>query len=83
MTILKSDNYLHSFQIKDTIEDAIHNHLLSLVREYVALGGMPAVIVKYLETKSFLQCQEIQTSILSTFRHDFGKYASKAQHKYS
>lgn len=74
--------YLREVHVTDAIEEVIHSKLLSLVKEYIALGGMPAVISEYLETKSLLRCQEIQNSILSTFRNDFGKYAPKIQHTY-
>src|SRR5262249_10548090 len=52
-----------------------------LVREYVALGGMPAVISAYLETKSLYQTQDVQSDILATYRRDFGKYAKKSKHQ--
>lgn len=74
--------FLENIQLGDKIEEVIHLRLLSLVREYMALGGMPAVISHYLNTKSLLRCQEIQTAILSTFRNDFGKYASPQQQNY-
>jgi hypothetical protein len=74
--------HLSTIHVRDPISEIIHQKLLSLVREYVALGGMPAVISSYLETKSLLQCQEIQTAILSTFRGDFGKYAPRIQHEH-
>src|ERR1700722_40752 len=60
----------------------IHEELLKLVREYVALGGMPAVIAAYLQTKSLYDTQNVQSDILSTYRRDFGKYAKKTKHKY-
>ncbi len=69
--------FLKSFHVGDVIQEAVHKKLLSLVREYVSLGGMPAVVQEYLDSKSLLQCQEQQTSILLTFRNDFGKYAKR------
>lgn len=72
--------HLNTIQLQDHIDEVIHNKLLALVKEYIALGGMPAVISEYFETKSLLRCQEIQTAILSTFRNDFGKYAPHTQH---
>jgi len=74
--------YLNSLHVRETVEEVVHTKLLSLVRNYIALGGMPAVIAEYLETKSLLRCQDIQTAILATFRNDFGKYAPLTQHEY-
>lgn len=78
----KLRNYLKSIHIKDEIDEIFHERLLSIVKEYFALGGMPAVIKQYLETKSLLQCQDIQNAILLGFKKDFGKYAKKMPHKY-
>jgi predicted AAA+ superfamily ATPase len=76
----KLRQYLQTVHLKDKIEEALHKKLLSLVKEYAALGGMPAVIFEYLESKSLFQCQNIQTAILATFRKDFGKYADRTPH---
>lgn len=76
----KLRNYLKNLSPKETIEKVIHEHLLTLVREYFALGGMPAVVSEYLQSKKLFLCQELQSSILSTFRNDFGKYAGRTPH---
>lgn len=73
----KLRNFLKTIHIKDPIETVVHERLLSLVHEYCILGGMPAVIAKYLATKSALQCQELQSDILYSFRKDFGKYGKR------
>lgn len=75
-------NYLQTIHVGDIIEEVIHNRLLKLVREYIALGGMPAVIAEYIDTKSLFRCQEIQMAILATFRNDFGKYAKRTPHEH-
>lgn len=72
--------YLQKIHLSDSPDEAVHQKLLSLVREYCALGGMPAVIAEYLQSKSLTLCQNIQTSILATFRKDFGKYADRTPH---
>lgn len=74
--------YLSSVHLADAIEEAVHKRLLALVREYFALGGMPAIISEFLFSKSLLRCQEIQTSLLTTFRNDFGKYAGRTPHEH-
>ncbi|MCH9611013.1 MAG: hypothetical protein S4CHLAM81_03250 [Chlamydiales bacterium] len=73
--------HLSSISLDSAVDEAIHLKLLGLVKEYVALGGMPAVVRSYLETGNLLDCQEIQSSILMTYRNDFGKYASTKQHE--
>ncbi len=61
---------------------AIHDHLLSLVKRYSIIGGMPAVVSEYASSANFAKCFQIQTIIIQTYRDDFGKYASRVKHKY-
>jgi len=59
-----------------------HQELIKLLREYFVLGGMPAILNCYVERDNLNICQNLQTSLLATYRDDFGKYASQAKHKY-
>ncbi len=74
--------HLRSVTLDNLTQTVIHEELLKLVREYVALGGMPAVISAYLQTKSLNVTQNVQTDILTTYRKDFGKYSKKTKHNY-
>lgn len=60
-------------------QEALHTHLLSLVRTYCAVGGMPAVVQEYVTSRNMNRCQRLQAAISQTFRDDFGKYAKKAR----
>jgi len=73
--------HLRQVTISSPPTEVIHGELLKLLREYVAIGGMPAVISAYLQTESLYQCQNVQSDILSTYRRDFGKYAKVIVHK--
>lgn len=42
---------------------------------------MPAVIQEYKENKSLLLARRMQSTILATYRGDFGKYANVAEHE--
>ena len=61
---------------------SIHQHLISLVKKYSIIGGMPAVVSEYVSTSNLDKCFQIQTIIIQTYSDDFGKYASKVKHKY-
>jgi hypothetical protein len=65
---------------KAPVPEVAHQKALDELREYIVLGGMPAVVDEALATKSYRQAQTVQTSILLTYRDDFAKYASRAQH---
>lgn len=74
--------YLSKIMLNDAIDEEIHRRLLELLRLYLILGGMPAVLREYFSNKDMSSCQNIQTGLLQTYRSDFGKYAKTSQHKY-
>ena len=41
------------FDNKEIIPQVIHENMLKLIREYIAVGGMPAVVNTYLASKNF------------------------------
>lgn len=64
------------------VPDLIHHHALELVRKYILIGGMPAIVDNFLKQGSYLESQRQQEFLLQTYRSDFGKYATKTQHQY-
>ena len=74
-------SFLSSIQEVRPIPPAIHEHALKLTRNYMIIGGMPAVNIQY-SKEAWLGCQRHQTLLLKTYRDDFLKYSTTAQHKY-
>lgn len=60
----------------------VHERILDLLGEYLALGGMPHSVQEWVEKKNALDCAKIHRTLLNTYRQDFGKYAKKLQIKY-
>lgn len=75
-------DYLKNINVNDQIPDSIHQKALTLVSEYMVIGGMPQVVVSYLMSKKFLDCQRIQSALIKTYSDDFSKYAKTAQFPY-
>ena len=75
-------HYLNQVQLNSEFDGAVHKKLMELLRIYLIIGGMPAVVKEYLESRNFLNCQRIQNSLFQTFRIDVGKYAKSSEHKY-
>lgn len=73
-------SHLGEIHLNSTIDDAIHNKLMELLRVYLIVGGMPAVVKEYLTSKNYVNCQRLQNSLLQTYRSDFGKYAKNSEH---
>ncbi len=78
----KLTEHLQCIDLQHPIDSNADQQLMQLLREYLALGGMPAVLNEYLESKKLNFCQEIQTSLLATYRNDFGKYAKKVEYRH-
>lgn len=74
--------YLSNVKLIEAIDSVIHQRLLELLRIYLILGGMPAVLKEYFGSRDLQSCQNIQSGLLQTYRSDFGKYANISQHKY-
>lgn len=66
----------------EPLAEPVHNQLLALVGEYMAIGGMPGIVDCWITTKNATRCFELQHAILDTYRNDFVKYAKKHQVKY-
>ena len=58
--------------------EPFHESLVEWLKIYMVVGGMPAVINKYLETKTLVGVREVQEKIL----HDYEKYFSKHAEKF-
>ena len=71
---LKDDLLAHMIEGK-AFNEATMDSLTSLFLDYVVLGGMPEVVGKYYETKSFSGTKELQKQIIDAYREDIRKYA--------
>ena len=75
-------NYLKNYKLTDPFQSATHNQLLQICQEYMAIGGMPAVVAEYIESKNLNRCEDLLSYLMLTYRDDFGKYAKKIDYKY-
>lgn len=70
---------LSSLEIAAPFPDGIHNKMLSHLKMYLFLGGMPEVIKEYSQNKNIVSVRSIQTDILNAYEKDFSKYTEKNQ----
>ena len=68
---------LQQYTVGDDVPLPIHNQFMGSLREFLVIGGMPEAIHTFIETKSFIECDKVRQSILSTYTHDFSKYGSR------
>ncbi|MBN2536150.1 MAG: ATP-binding protein [Spirochaetales bacterium] len=71
-------SFLTGLSIKDNIPESIHNKILSLLKIFLIIGGMPEAIKIYHKEKSLRAVDMVNESIITTFQDDFNKYGTKA-----
>lgn len=71
-------NMLHdSFTNKKPLNSIVHKKMLDYFKEYICVGGMPAVVDTFIKTNSFIQARKEQRDILNAFRDDFAKHLNE------
>lgn len=70
-------DFISEYQLNDGIPESIHNKMQDYLRIYMGVGGMPAAVREYTQSKSLRQCEMELNTILNTFRDDFSKYGKK------
>ncbi len=63
-----------SFETKKPVDPYIHERMMQLFELYLIVGGMPAAVSAYLETKNLRRVADEQTAIIRLYRHDISKY---------
>lgn len=66
------------YTTSEALPDAWHDLALEQYRNYFIVGGMPAAIMEYLRTNSFIHVQQVQNNILNQYVADMAKYADAA-----
>lgn len=72
------EDLLNSMLSQKALSDPTFNTLKNLFIDYSILGGMPEVVLKYIETNTFSGTHEIQKQIIKAYREDIKQYADGA-----
>lgn len=73
-------NILHqNFISRKKIPESIHTVMMTKLREYIALGGMPEVVQEYINSNDFTKADKIQRQILMGYQYDIAHYASSEE----
>lgn len=66
-----------SFESKTAVDTFIHERMLALFELYLIVGGMPAAVSTYLETKNLRRVADEQNAVISLYKQDISKYDEK------
>lgn len=69
------DSFAERRKVDALINDVLHREL----REYMVIGGMPAVVQQFIERRNFAEADEIQRQIVSDYLDDVMNYASEVE----
>ncbi|MCR4716109.1 MAG: ATP-binding protein [Lachnospiraceae bacterium] len=64
------------FENRAKVPDSINNQMLQYYRHYIATGGMPEVVQRYVDTKDYREVDTVQRSLLQGYQYDIAHYAS-------
>ena len=64
----------NAWEGRKPIAPVYHSRLLKLFRLYLVVGGMPAVVQKYVDTHDIAQVVREQKKILALYRRDISQY---------
>ncbi len=62
------------FEALKPVDEIVHNKLIDAFHLYLIVGGMPAVVKRFLETNDLKEVVEEQKSINEAYRQDISKY---------
>lgn len=66
-----------SYATRKPIEESLHKRLTDLYRQYIAVGGMPEAVQRFIENDRNLgAARETQAGIVQQYRYDIAKYAN-------
>lgn len=69
--------YIKQYELDRDLPEAIHDQLITLFKEYMIIGGLPAAVASWTKEHSLVKVNQIHNNLLSTYYDDFGKYRGR------
>ncbi|MCM1070316.1 MAG: AAA family ATPase [[Clostridium] fimetarium] len=63
-----------NFKNRESLDEPIHDKILSLYKRYLLVGGMPDAVNVYLATRNIVKVREVQRDIHDLYAVDASKY---------
>lgn len=60
---------------KTPVPQAVNTQMMNYYRQYIAIGGMPEAVQKYVDTGDFREVDTIQRNLLQGYQYDIAHYA--------
>ncbi|MCR5291970.1 MAG: AAA family ATPase [Eubacterium sp.] len=72
-----------AFDNRKPLGDVVHRNIMTLFREYIAVGGMPQAVKAYVDGESFSTIDSVKQDILALYEDDLKKYDDEQKEKTS
>ena len=59
------------------LHPVFHEKVLEILKQFLVIGGMPAVVAKFAENKDILACQKTLNDLINSLKTDFVKYKQR------
>jgi uncharacterized protein len=69
--------YLQNYPLQHAMPETLHRQLMELFREYIVIGGMPAIVQNWVNEHSLARVSQISHDLMAIYRDDFGKYRNR------
>jgi len=70
-------NHLLSFDWEEGTTEYLHDELMRYFKEYMIIGGMPAVVSSWVRKNSLQEVSALHEHLITTYQEDFPKYMSR------
>lgn len=68
---------IQNANFQNPLTEAVHSKALSLLKNFLILGGMPEVVATYVNGKSMLESMMVLDDLLISYKDDFAKYKKR------
>lgn len=72
------NNIFDCYNKLEPLFEPVHGKAMKLFRTYMAVGGMPQAVKKYIETNDFEKVDDVKKDIIKLYREDLGKISRKS-----
>ncbi len=62
---------------KNPLPKPLHDEMISQLRSFYLVGGMPEAVAMWVETANYNECKTVHNDILDTYQDDFRKYKTR------
>ena len=75
------DTLRKKYEAQESLDEPMHRKMMELFKRYLLVGGLPAAVNAYLETKNIQAVREIQREIHDYYAADASKYDTERKLK--